>query len=269
MLRRGDGPVPSIVAMTRSLSLPLSAVLLLAGCGSAGLLAPGNDETDRVARVVSDAIAWPRQESAMGYARAAAGTTAGQDGRLTVVEVTELEADKLTEPFGELTFLVHLDGSTAGFIETDPVTACYRAEFGFYGVVGSPRRTHCPEDVAPVEIPALPPDRPRTEVPDDADRVLRAELHRLPTAPQEAQIETDLVAALTVDSHAAEPPDVDAAVEGTVIGVSVRGDDECLLGARTDGRVEVWRPSAVQLQPGELTCDPGTALAGWGQDAPH
>lgn len=220
MLRRGDGPVPSIVAMTRSPSLPLSAVLLLAGCGSAGLVAQGNDETDRVARVVSDAIAWPRQESAMGYARAAADTTAGQDGRLTVVEVTELEADNLTEAFGELTFLVHLDGSTAGFIETDPVTACYRAEFGFYGVVGSPRRTHCPEDAAPVDIPAL-------------------------------------------------PPDVEAAVEGTVIGVSVRGDDECLLGVRTAGKVEVWRPSAVQLQPGELTCDPGTALAGWGQDAPH
>lgn len=98
MLRRGDGPVPCIVAMKRCPSLPLSAVLLLAGCGSAGLVAPGNDETDRVARVVSDAIAWPRQESAMGYARAAADTTAGQDGRLTVVEVTELEADKLTEP---------------------------------------------------------------------------------------------------------------------------------------------------------------------------
>jgi hypothetical protein len=255
--------------MMRCPSLPLSAVLLLAGCGSAGLLAPGNDETDRVAQVVSDAIAWPRQESAMGYARAAADTTAGQDGRLTVVEVTELEADKLTEPFGELTFLVHLDGSTAGFIETDPVTACYRAEFGFYGVVESPRRTHCPEDVAPVDIPSSPPDPPRTEIPDDADRVLRAELHRLPAAPQEAQIETDLVAALTVDSHAAEPPEVDAAVEGTVIGVSVRGDDECLLGARTAGKVEVWRPNAVQLQPGELTCDPGTALAGWGQDAPH
>jgi hypothetical protein len=269
MLRRSDVLAPNIIAMRRGLFLSLSALLLLAGCVSAGSLAPGNDETDRVARVVSDAIGWPRQDSAMGYARAAADTTAGQDGRLTVVEVTELEADNLSEPFSELTFLVHLEGSTAGWIETDPVTACYRAEFGFYGVVGSPRRTHCPEDPAPVDIAALPSDRPRTEIPNSADRVLRAELQRLPTAPQEAQLETDLVAALTVDGHAARPPDVDATVHGTDIGVSVRGDGECLLGARTAGKVEVWRPSAIQLQPGELTCDPGTALAGWGQDAPH
>jgi hypothetical protein len=269
MLRQSDVPVPSIVAMRRCLFLPLSALLLLAGCVYAGPMAQGNNETDRVARVVSDAIGWPRQESAMGYARAAADTTAGQDGRLTVIEVTELKADNLSQPFGELTFLVHVDGSTDGFIETDPVTACYRAEFGFYGVVGSPRRTHCPEDPAPVDIAALPSDRPRIEIPNSADRVLRAELQRLPPAPQEAQLETALVAALTVDSHAAQPPDVDTAVHGTDVGVSVRGDGECLLGARTAGKVEVWRPSAVQLQPGELTCDPVTALAGWGQDAPH
>jgi hypothetical protein len=50
--------------------------------------------------------------------------------------------------------------------------------------------------------------------------------------------------------------------------VSVRGDD-CLLGARTAGKVTVWRLADVQLQPGELTCDPHTALAGWGKDASH
>jgi hypothetical protein len=205
----------------------------------------------------------------MGYARAAAATTAGQDGRMTVVEVTDLEADDLTEPFGELTFLVHLEGSAAGLIETDPVTACYRAEFGFYGVVGSPRRTRCPDDATPVDIPALPPAPPRIEIPDDADRVLHAQLRRLAPIPEAGRLETDLLAALTVDSSAAQAPEVDAALDGTDIGVSVRGDDDCLLGARTAGKVEVWRPSAVQLQPGELSCDPGTALAGWGQDAPH
>jgi len=231
-------------------------------------LASGNDQTDRVARVVADAIAWPRQESAMGYARAAAHTDAGQDGRLTVVEVTELEADDLSEPFGDLMFLVHLDGSTGGLIETDPVTACYRAEFGFYGVVASPRRTGCPGDATPVEIPALPSGGPRIEIPAGADRVLRAELHRQPTASQAAQVESNIVAALPVDAHA-QPPDVDAAVDGADIGVSIRGEDDCLLGSRAAGEVEVWSPSAVQLQPGELTCDPGTALAGQGQDAPH
>ena len=100
MLSRCDLAVPSIVDMVRHMCLPL-AVLVLAGCGSMFSPAPGNDDTDRVARVVSDAIAWPRRDSAIGYARAAAATTAGEDGRLTVVEVTELEADEQSQMFGE------------------------------------------------------------------------------------------------------------------------------------------------------------------------
>lgn len=272
MLSRRTGEVLSIVGMLRRLSLaialPLSAGLLLSGCGSNGLLAAGNDQTDRVARVVSDAIAWPRQESAMGYARAAAATTAGEDGRLTVVEVADLEADDLTDPFGELTFLVHLAGSTSGLVRTDPVTACYRAAFGFYGVVESPRRIRCPEDAAAVEIPAAPSSGPETVVPKGAERWLRARLRGLPTAPPVTQVEAELVATLPGDTRV-PPPAVEAAVDGTDVGVSVRGDDECLLGLRTGGTVEVWRPSAVQLQPGELTCDPGTALAAQGQAAPH
>jgi hypothetical protein len=254
--------------MVRCLAFPLSAVLLLAGCGLAESLAPGNGETDRIARVVSDAIGWPQQASAMGYARAAVQTTAGQDGRLTVVEVTELKADTPEEPFGELMFLVHLEGSAAGLITSDPVTACYRAEFGFEGLVGSPRRTGCPEDASPVEIPAVPSGGPRPEIPDNADRLLRAQLRRLPTAPQPAQLEADVAAAFPVAAHAL-PPDVQAAVDGTDVGVSVRGEDDCLLGARITGKVQVWRPSPVQLQPGELTCAPETALAAQGQQAPH
>jgi hypothetical protein len=270
MLRRSNVPVPSIVAMMHRLCSSLSDVLLLGGCGSAGGLVPGNDETDRVAQVVSDAVAWRRQESAMGYARAAAATTAGRDGRLTVVEVTELTADEPTQPFAELLFLVHLEGSTDGwFGDVDPVTACYRTEFGFYGVVGSQRRTRCPDDPSAVHIPALPPEAPRIEIPDDADRVLHTQLRRLAPIPETDRLEADLVAALTEDSGAAGSPDVDASQDGTDIGVSVSGDNGCLLGARTAGKVEVWRPSAVQLQPGELSCDPDTALAGWGQDPPH
>jgi hypothetical protein len=204
----------------------------------------------------------------MGYARAAADTTAGQDGRLTVVEVTELEVDDLSDPLGELMFLVHLDGSTGGLMETDPVTACYRAEFGFYGVVSSPRPTRCPKDATGVDIPAPPSSDPPVEIPQGADRVLRVELDRQPTPSDAARLEADLLGALRVDAHS-RPPEVDVAVDGADIGVAVRGEDDCLLGTRTAGEVKVWSPSRVQLQPGELTCHPGTALAGQGQHAPH
>lgn len=254
--------------MLRSLVLPLSVVLLVSGCGLAGWSTPGNDETDRIARVVSDAISWPRQDTAMGLARAASGTTAGRDGRLTVVEVAELDAATQEEPFAELMFRVHLEGSTAGWVETDPVTACYRVEFDFYGVEGSPRRTDCPADAAPVDIPAAPPPGPSAEIPDGADAVLRTELRRLPPAPDAGRLAATVAGSLPVSDQGL-PPDVEVDVDGGDVGISVRGDDACLLGARIAGRVEVWQPSDVLLQPGELTCDPQTALATWGQDPPH
>ena len=212
----------------RSLFLPLLSVLLLTGCGLAESLKPGNQETDRVARVVSDAIAWPRQDSAMGYARAAAATTAGQDGRLTVIEVTELEADEPTDPFGELKFLVHLDGSTSGLIKTDPVTACYRVTFGFYGVADSPRRADCPENPAAVDISAAPSAGPRIEIPKaltsgsvQSFAGCRPHCRRRSSRP--------ICSGVPVDADAQQPA-VAAAVDGTEVGVSIRGDDDGLLG---------------------------------------
>jgi hypothetical protein len=166
----------------------------------------------------------------MGYARAAAGTPAADDGRLTVIKVTPLAAAELSAPFAELTFRVHLEGSNAALLDarSDPVTACYRATFGFYGVVAAPRRITCPDDAAPVEIPAVS-ELPHSVIPDGADRVLRALLHGLPTRPQTARLEADLLAALPVEAPA-RPPVVDVVVHG---------------------------------------CDPDTALAGGGQEPPH
>ena len=77
----------------------LGFVAVAAGCS--GALAPGNAETDRIAKVVSDAISYPRQDSAAGYARAALATRAGQAGRLRVVAIEELRADELGDPLGD------------------------------------------------------------------------------------------------------------------------------------------------------------------------
>jgi hypothetical protein len=84
---------------------------VLTGCSTP----PGNSETDRIARVVADAISYPRQQSAAGYATAALATRAARDGRLQVVRIEELRADELTDPLGRLIFLIHLEGSGSGF----------------------------------------------------------------------------------------------------------------------------------------------------------
>lgn len=267
MLRSGGLQAPNLADVTRILAALVGAALLLTGCAGALSPAAGNDETDRVAQVVSDAISYPRQTSAIGYARSATGTTAAQDGRLQVVGVADLGSDDLDSPFGELVYRVHLEGSSAGLTTSPPATACYRAAFGTYGLMGGPDRVDCPDDAAPVSLPAPPTEGPQPEIPAGADRAVRRLLSHAPAAPDAAQVSADLVAALPAVGEAA-PAEVDAAVSGTDVGVSVRGEGRCLLGARVAGTTRVWELSGVQLQPGELSCDPQTALGGQG-DAPH
>ncbi len=52
-------------------------------------------------------------------------------------------------------------------------------------------------------------------------------------------------------------------------GVAAAAGDDCVLARFRGRRIEVWRPSRVQLQPGELTCDAATAVAGSGRRPPH
>lgn len=244
---------------------------LAAGCSGP----PRGDETARVARVVSDAISHPRQESAAGYARAALATNAGRDGRLRLLAVEELRADKLEDPLARLVFRVHLEGSEAGYTNIPAVTHCYEARFSYYGVVGSPRRIACPEGAAPIAPPPTRPG-PRIAIPDGADELVERVLRRAsgrPSADQvRAAVQEGLNRAAAADPAGrgqAPPPEV--AVDGADIGVALFELDSraCLLGARLGGEVTVWRPSRVQLQPGELSCDPGTALARLGTRPPH
>ncbi|WP_433341728.1 hypothetical protein [Micromonospora sp. CA-111912] len=60
------------------------------------------------------------------------------------------------------------------------------------------------------------------------------------------------------------------AAVGGVVGVALRASQyDCLLARVEGGRVEVWRPSRVQLAPGELSCTADTAVAGHGRRPPH
>jgi hypothetical protein len=78
--------------------LTLAGVLALAAVAAGCSRPPRSAETDRIATVVADAISYPRQSSAAGFARAALATRAGQDGRLRVVAIEELPADEPGDP---------------------------------------------------------------------------------------------------------------------------------------------------------------------------
>ena len=251
----------------------LGFVAIATGCS--GALAPGNAETDRVANVISHAISYPRQESAAGYARAALATRAGQDGRPPVA-IKELKADELGDPLGRLVFLIHLEGSEAGWTTSPPVTACYEAESSFYGVIDSPRRMVCPQHASPVTPPPTQ-TTPPIVIPDGADEVVEQVLTTATPTPRAEAIRGALAEALNRASPDTLPgrrpllPTPQVATDGANIGVALAAPDNhsCLLGARIDGKVLVWRPSRVQVQPGELSCAPGTALASQGMRPPQ
>lgn len=83
------------------------------------------------------AISSPRQRSADGLVRAALATTAGEQSDLVVIEAKDVDAHKIADPLARLVFRVDLDGAENGFRSTGPITACYAAQFNFYGIVGS------------------------------------------------------------------------------------------------------------------------------------
>ena len=246
----------------------LGFVALAAGCS--GAPPPGNAETDRIAEVVSRAISYPRQDSAAGYARAALATRAGQAGTLRLVAIEELKAGEPTDPLGRLVFLVHLERSESGFVASPAVSACYAATFHYYGAIGSPRRIACPRGATPVTPPPTQP-KPEVVIPDGADEVVGQVLTDAAPVPRADDVRVALVEALGKAAPGGQQPAPQVATDGADIGVALAVPERrsCLLGARIDGKVQVWRPSRVQLQPGELSCDPATALARQGTRPPH
>jgi hypothetical protein len=251
----------------------LALVAVLASCSTP----PGNAQTDRVAATVATAISSPRQRSADGLVRAALATTAGEQSDLVVIEAKDIDAHQIADPLARLVFRVHFDGAEKGFSSTDPITACYAAQFNFYGIVGSPRRIQCSRTATAIVPEPLPP-QPRVAIPARFAGRLAKLLAAQPATPSARDVRARVVRDLPARRVDAQtglrdvPPVVGAAVvSGDDIGVSLAdpAGRRCLLGARVDAHVTVWRPTRIQLQPGELTCDPQTALHLQGTRAPH
>ena len=160
--------LPAYIALVRTSwrSIGFAALLLLPGCAS--LPQPespsgGTAETSRIVRTVAVAISHPRHKTIAGYARAALDTRAGQDGRLSVVGMTSLEAPELSDSYGTLVFQIR-ESSTSAASESPPAwgpqpppaIACYSLEFGRWGWRDPnevPRTVPCPDPATPIVPP--------------------------------------------------------------------------------------------------------------------
>ncbi len=241
----------------------LALLAVVASCATS----PGNAETDRIADTVARAISSPRQSSANGFVRAALATHAGQDSRLTVVDAEELHATKVADPLARLVFQVDLAASGTGFSSTEPITACYKVLFSYYGVIDSPQRISCPKGATAV-VPAPVPPRAHAVIPQGFDSTLTGLLAALPATPTTEAVTARVT--LGLPAPGVDPstglqdllPTVESAMQGADLGVSLWApfNRDCLLGARVGGQVKVGRPSRTRIEPGELSCDPQTAL---------
>jgi hypothetical protein len=256
-------------------SVLLAAIVIVVGAVAVvRAMPPGDAESDRIADTVTNAISYPPKGSAINLARAARETGA--------VTVYAAEEPASPDPYNTVARLgLRVDYQVRDRFDFNPWeprlldrTACYEAEFG-YPYVPDPRRVHCPDDTSPLPLPPRIPARTR-QIPDGAADVVAAVLDTAPARPS-----ADAVASATRDRLRSPgtdpttglphlPPEVEADVRGGDVGIAGEGyERSCVLGSRVDGDVLVWRPTRIQMMPGELTCDPSTALYRHGTSPPH
>lgn len=231
-----------------------TAMAAVSSCASSGTA-----ETDRQAQTLADAISWPRQHSAAGFARAALATTLGRSTAFAVLEMKDLHAPTLTDPLAHLVIRLHYPPTDGKFGRTDEVLACYRMHFNYHGIIGAPESIKCPENALPI----TPPEYPSFAKPAVFDNRVESVLAALPAEIDQHQVFDALKRADLIDTVAdpeteTRDPRLDLTVSGQDVGVSYLGSDgACLLGSRVQGGTRVWRP---QGHP----CTPAAALANLG-----
>ncbi|MEU0881698.1 hypothetical protein ABZ345_24055 [Lentzea sp. NPDC005914] len=262
-------------------SLGVALLLLLAAVlGAVGVYVirpDGNSDTDKTAEKVAARIGYPVPRDANAYARAALeGHT--DPKYFAVVEITDSPTDDPQKVRATLVFRIYDPGTSESppsfrLWEEDPVTACYRADFNYYGVLGSgPERVRCPENARPI----TPPPVQKTGVPDTYLEAFKQILTELPPTVTQDEVLATLHTRLPpvpVDEQTKLPwaePRLDAFVKDGQIGVIAAGGGSCLNGVRlADGTVAAWYPPRVQTQPGEYGCSGESALALYKVPPPH
>jgi hypothetical protein len=249
------------------------ALLLLAMTALGGAMyyvsrPDGTSATDEKARQVADRISYPVRTDGNSYARSAlVGNT--DPKYFAVIGITDSPTNDPEKVRASLVFRVFDPGTSEDppsfrLWEKDPVTACYRADFTYYGVTkGGPDRIRCPEHAKPI----TPPPAQKTGVPDTYLEAFKTILAELPPTATPDVVLAALRAKLPpmpVDEATKLPwaePRLDAFVKDGAIGIIAGGGGSCLAGVRlADGTVAAWHPPRVQTQPGEYGCSGQSAL---------
>jgi hypothetical protein len=244
------------------------AALLLTSCGIFGDSTEGDEETDRQSATLAEAISYPRQENAVGFARAALGTQLGKDSHFSVLVADDLKHKDLQDPMARLVWRIHRDAFDSGWKKTPAFDACYLVEFNYYEAITGPSRTTCPEGATAI----TPPPLPKRTIPQDFAPALETTLGALPATPGEPEVLAALTAGLPAPSVDPEtnlaniPPQFFTAVRGSDVGVALyaRVDVEskdCMMGQRVGGAVKVWSLNWRDLGPLEKSCSAEAALA--------
>jgi hypothetical protein len=249
----------------RRVATTACAVSVLAACG----VTNGDAETDRQSNTLAEAISYPHQPDAAGFARAALATTLGRSGSFSVLEAKDLDHKNPNDPMAHLVWRIHRPTADSKTHPVPAFDACYTVEFNYYGPTSGPSRATCPDNAVAI----TPAPLPRRDIPPEDSSALETVLGKLPTTPTEADVRDALATGLPtppVDPQtglAGVPPQVFVQVKAADVGVALFArtgveDKDCVLGNRVGGAVKVWSLNWRDLGPLEKPCSAEAAFAG-------
>ena len=257
------------IRVTRGFVLVVAGFAALALTGCANELAPSQDEASHTAAraavadlsrglyrsgtdVIDDYARWADEEL--------------QGAGVELIGYKEYPGAVHGDPFGALQFRATVTLAQYG----EPYAACFESEFDFWGVAtgeaGSrdddaavARDIDCPPGAS--RIPPPVDTRTVQVVPEGAETLVREVLTNAPPAASADDIVAQVLERLPPPQGEREELfEPRALVVDGDIGFAMGDADDCLLAKRDSEGVMVLDVPRILLQPGELGCNPGTAL---------
>jgi len=262
---------PTATRVTRDVALVVAGFVALAltGCAS-GPISPQDEASHAAARAavadLSRGLYRYGTDVIDDYARWADESADAWGLGVELIGYDSYPGAVHGDPFGALQFRATVEYGRHG----DPYVACFESEFDFWGVATGDRGTwdddaavahdiECPSDAARVP----PPVDARTVhvVPDGTEALVLEVLTNAPLAASADDIVAQVLERMPHPLGEREAPFEPRVlvVEGG-IGFAMGDADDCLLVKRDSGGVVVLNVPDILLKPGELGCNPDTAL---------